>query len=150
MNTRKVINIGGIITSILSLIMIFFSAITIKMDGKTTHYKGIDIIFGRTVNEMDFKASFLGIILLLLVLAMVGISLYKTFMNHNKAVNFALVGVSLIAAIIFFIFKTPMMVNYKDYSTEFSRLGIGAVLGGLLCLITAVLACADYFIKNDD
>ncbi len=152
MNTRKIVNMISVVTSILAFIMLFFTAIVFKDTTTSYTFRGTDIIFGRKANEMDLNVSILGIILFILTIAMIVISIVKVVRSQDKKINFLLVGIALVATIIFFIFKTPVVVRHLNYTTEIAKdfkLGVGAVLGGIFSILTAVLACADYFLKND-
>ncbi len=141
---KQIFTLGALCSAVLAVIMLFLDAV--KVDAGlfgSGGASGFDIIFGKDRDNV----SIVGIVLLLCLVAIIVLSVLKMVGKGNKVYNLIIVVAAVLAAIIFFMFTTNLVLNMDSTAYELVKslysLGIGAILGGIFCLLAAGCAAAE-------
>ncbi len=152
---KQISNIVSFVQAVLgivAIIMIFIPAISIK-DTKTT-YTGLQIAFGYKESTLlgevvTFNFSFMNLLTYLLAIAGVVFTILGMLGKGSKFATFIACACFLVSGIFFFLsisFCLPNNTasdltnilggNIKDVYT----LGAGSIIGGILCILSALFA----------
>lgn len=98
-------------------------------------------------------ASFGAIIAIALVLAVVVLAILKFVLpKQNKVLNIVIMVCAIVAAILLFCGTTALMINPGadiEVSDLSLKLGAGAIVAAVLCIVNAVVSCLDeFFVKK--
>lgn len=158
MDKKKIISLAQIVLGALAVVMIFLPFL--KAGDETVN--GLKVIFGS--EDYGLKFSFMGLVLLLLVVAIVVLPVIK-FLKPEKAklLNIITLVCAVVAAILFFCACTSFVTSldisddvpseWKDEMVkqffEALDLGIGAILGGIVAILSGAAAAVDAFVIKD-
>ena len=157
MDKKKIISLAQIALGALALIMVFLPFL--KAGDETVN--GLKVIFGS--EDYGLKFSFMGLVLFLLVIAIIVLPVIK-FLKPEKAklLNIITLVCAVVAAILFFCACTSFVTSldtdgvpaeWKDELVkqffEALDLGIGAILGGIIAILSGAAAAVDTFVIKD-
>jgi hypothetical protein len=122
-----------------------------------TNYDGFQAFFAKDLE--DTGATVGGIILLCLLIALIVLPLLKLLFKQKVGMllDFVILGVSVVAAVFFFLATTGLMNVYADTTLSISiggnsladynyQLGIGAILGAVFSLVDAGYVVVNRFV----
>jgi hypothetical protein len=148
-------------TALLALVAIVMAFTTcVKLNGVltgTTDYTGLQATFGYTdkYDNQMFAFSFVNLITYLLLLAGFVLVLLKAFgTTKSKTVDYVVIALFLVAAILFFLMPTLAVSPYADNANKILAgsvtrgLGVGAILSAILLLCSAFTLLVKTLLKK--
>lgn len=160
-NSGKMGNIMSFIAllfAVAAVCMIFVPSVTISVQvlGDTS-YSGLNAVFGYTTENIDyaiFSFSFMNLLTYIFAIAAIVIILLKVF-GVCKAKMFDYIAIALLAVSAVFFFLMPVF-SISPYVTDLTKvladaasikLAIGAILGGVFAIVSALVMLVKNFMK---
>ncbi len=151
---KKVGPVVAIVLGVVAIIMLFLPAITYTAGGEKYNYSGFKVMFGYKetyagITMEVFKFSFGNFLVLLLTVVGIVFAVLAKLGKLGKISPIVAAVAFLVAGILFFCMKSMIAGSdeVKETVKEFS-LGAGAVIGGILSIIAAILSVLPVFAKE--
>lgn len=152
---KKFAPIIAIVLGVLAIIMIFLPALKLTAGSESETYSGLKATFGYKesyggISVTIFKFSFGNLLTYILVIVGIVFAVLAMLGKLGKIAAIVAAVAFLVAGILFFL-ATKMISGAEGVSETidaYGSLGIGAILGGIICIIAAIISVVPVFIKE--
>ena len=155
----KIVSIVAAVLGVVAIFMLLLAGL--GAEGAPKGYK-FPSVFNAIFGSGDFFGSygafnfvlFIGFLLLLAGIALTVVSLFK----DSKGMKIAAIVMFIVAGIIFFLTKSVVHLSVKSgvvrdglkkVIKEAYKLGIGAIMAGIMSILAGVAACVGTFVIKD-
>lgn len=163
MNTK---NIVAFLTAVIAVVAVFLcflpfakTTVTVPYVGTSvTEYKGFDVIFGNEDTPFSFSVGGLVIFVFMILVALMDLFKVVAKKKNRNGINCLVFLLSVVAAVLCFLSATRVVLNVTDNAwntaflgfnfglKDYISLGLGAIVDGILMIVTALGALADVYV----
>ncbi len=148
----NILKIAQAVLALVALLLFFAPALSADVFGKTINLSGFQAWLGGEINvagiAINAELTFGGVLAVILVIAAIALPVVKLFVKEEvvKFLDFAIMGVAVVAAIFLFCGTTGLMCSFDASGYG---LGFGAIIAAILLIVEAVASVLLQFVIKD-